>query len=72
VLSCQRRRYRFFGDKEVRYLYLRRQAFPLEWHRRFGEQGFFGLGTIVALIFVAAMVLKGFSTKDGTASLGTK
>ena len=55
MLSCQqRRRYLFFEDKEVRYLYLRLQAFPLEWHRFFWEQGFFGLGIIVTLVFVAS------------------
>ena len=64
MLSCQRRRYRFFGDKEVRYLYLRVQAFPLEWHRFFWEQGFFGLGIIVTLIiFVASMFLEGFQRR---------
>jgi hypothetical protein len=63
VLSSQRRRYRFFGDKEVWYLYLRLQAFPLEWHRFFWEQGFFGLGIIVTLIFVALMFLEGFQRR---------
>jgi hypothetical protein len=51
----------FFGDKEVRYLYLRLQAFPLEWHRFFWEQGFFG--AIVTPIFVASMVLVGFQRR---------
>ena len=63
MLSCQRRRYRFFGDKEVRYLYLRRQAFPLEWQRFFWKQGFFGLGIIVTLKFVASMFLEGFQRR---------
>jgi hypothetical protein len=63
VLSCQRRRYRFFGDKGVRCLYLRRQAFPLEGHRFFWEQGFFGLGIIVTLIFVASVALEGFQRR---------
>jgi hypothetical protein len=64
MLSCQqRRRYLFFEDKEVRYLYLRLQAFPLEWHRFFWEQGFFGLGIIATLIFVASMCLEGFQRR---------
>jgi hypothetical protein len=63
VLSYQRRRHRFFGDKKVRCLYLRLKAFPLEWHRFFWEQGFSGLGAITALIFAASMFLEGFQRR---------